>query len=143
EFSPLSTGHNERTAEREFQLRFGGDVQFLAFGQDLNCGCATAANAGANRRGFAASGNSSNRGSDTRTDGSSLGGLLSAAFAHFTVFGGSHRVRNSVDDNLRQLEAQLRRSFQAACVVDVGNAAANVGATRNHLNASLGNRFIK
>src|SRR5207248_6044934 len=97
-FSLLPASHHQRAAEREFELRFRGDIQFFAFGQDLNCGCASAANTGTNCGAFASSGNGSNGRANTGTDACAFGGFLSAAFPDFVVFGSCYRIGNRSEE---------------------------------------------
>src|SRR5947209_1582527 len=99
--------------------------------------------AGGNLGPSASSGNSPIARANTGTDACALGCFLSAASPDYVVFGSCYRTGNAVHDKLSQFKAQLRRSFQAARIVDFGNTAPNVGAAGNHFNAALRNRFVQ
>src|SRR6516162_9568862 len=139
----LSPGDHKRIAQCKLRLRFGRDVQLLAFGHDLNRGRAATADSCADRRAFSATGNRADRRAETRSEGCALRRLSAAALPDLLVFGGCYGIWNPVDDNLCQLQTKFGRSLQASSTFDVRDTAPDVRAARNDFNPALRNRLLE
>src|SRR6267142_866509 len=139
----LPGSDDQRRAKREFQLGFRWNIQLFAFGHNLNCSGAAGSNTRTDSSALTAAGNRADTGTDGCTESGSFCRLTAAACPRLLVFGCRQRIRNTVDNNLSQLEPEFSLSRDAAGLIDVGYASTNIGAARNHFDSALIERLIE
>src|SRR5262249_10202011 len=141
-FYLLARNYEWRT-KRKLEARFRRNVQFFAFSHDLYRRRTATADTGSDRGAFSTTGDCADDCANTSSRCSALRRLSAAAFSDFLIFRRRDGIRDSVHDDLRQFQTQLRRPRDSSGVVNVSNATAHISALRNDFNAALRHGFIQ
>src|SRR5262245_29518145 len=83
----LTGSDNQRCAQRELQLGFRRDVEFVSLGHHLNCSCSATTDTCADRSTFATAGDCTNCSPDAGANARPLRGLCATPISFFGIFG--------------------------------------------------------